>query len=370
MRRNGSSPPLLAGVLAATIAVVLGCGTGLATADEAWLPVVTVTGNRREHVAEEVPRVVTDRLRLVVTRASAAPGADAARIAEVELFGPVGKIAIARVRADTAAPGHDAAQACDGDRRYADGGGAGGGGADREARGWASLPLAQDRPRTLEIELARAVEVGELVLCLASVEAQRIQAFQLLAPRSTVEARTTPAPAPAPADLEALGDFRPTFYWTTHEEDFTGPADTPLLLADGTTLGRFPAAFVKALGLEGSGRLRDGRVLNVSGKAGSFNFVDAAYGMGVRSYHLLPFRSVAVDKKELPIGSKLYLPAARGVRLPDGTVHDGIFYAQDVGGGIKGKRFDIFIGRKAHQAAWERAGVGNMKPLALFKCTG
>lgn len=318
-----------------------------------------MAGNRREHAAVEVPRVVTDRLRLVITRASPAAGPDAARIGEIELFGPRGRIAITDIRADATAPGYDPAQLKDGDGSYSEGAGG--------ARGWASPTLPQARTRTLEIALARPAEVGELVLTTAAPEDARLHSWQLLAPRRAVAARLEPPAEPAPARLEPLGDFRPTFYWTTHEEDFPGDADTPLLRPEGGELGRFPAAFVRALKIEGSGRLRDGRVVNVAGKEGTFNVVDVAFGLGVSDYHLFPFRSVAVDRKVVPIGTKLYLPAARGLKLPDGTLHDGVFYAHDVGGAIRGQRIDVFIGHQRHQELWEKGGVKNMKPLPLYR---
>jgi 3D (Asp-Asp-Asp) domain-containing protein len=68
----------------------------------------------------------------------------------------------------------------------------------------------------------------------------------------------------------------------------------------------------------------------------------------VRGNQLVPYRTVAVDPNLIPIGSVLYIPAARGVSitLPSGErmVHDGYFYAADVGGAIQGNHIDVFIG--------------------------
>jgi 3D (Asp-Asp-Asp) domain-containing protein len=63
---------------------------------------------------------------------------------------------------------------------------------------------------------------------------------------------------------------------------------------------------------------------------------------------LVPYRSLAVDRSRIPIGTVLYIPAARGVEvtLPSGqrVAHDGYFLAADVGSGIRGNHVDVFVG--------------------------
>ena len=67
------------------------------------------------------------------------------------------------------------------------------------------------------------------------------------------------------------------------------------------------------------------------------------FGDGVGGYKLVPFRTIAVDKKFIPIGSLIFIPQAVGVEitLPDGSKskHDGYFFAADVGGDIKAKSY-------------------------------
>lgn len=63
---------------------------------------------------------------------------------------------------------------------------------------------------------------------------------------------------------------------------------------------------------------------------------------------VVPYRTLAVDPSFIPLGSVVYIPAARGtvVALEDGTsrLHDGYFYALDTGGGIEGNHIDVFLG--------------------------
>ncbi len=75
------------------------------------------------------------------------------------------------------------------------------------------------------------------------------------------------------------------------------------------------------------------------------------FGDGVAGYKLVPFRTIAVDKKFIPIGSLIFIPQAVGVEitLPNGSIskHDGYFFAADVGGDIKANHIDVFFGLKA-----------------------
>lgn len=68
------------------------------------------------------------------------------------------------------------------------------------------------------------------------------------------------------------------------------------------------------------------------------------YGSGNKGNPLKPYYSIACDQSRYKFGQKFYIPAAKGAILPDGTVHDGIFSCDDIGGAIKGNHIDTFIG--------------------------
>jgi 3D (Asp-Asp-Asp) domain-containing protein len=59
---------------------------------------------------------------------------------------------------------------------------------------------------------------------------------------------------------------------------------------------------------------------------------------------LMPMRTVAVDPSVFPRHSVLFIKETVGMKLPDGTIHDGFWYASDVGRAIKGLRVDLFTG--------------------------
>jgi 3D (Asp-Asp-Asp) domain-containing protein len=146
--------------------------------------------------------------------------------------------------------------------------------------------------------------------------------------------------------------FRLSFYWLAYESEYANLAyDTDIYTRSGFFLGRYPSAFVYELKLEGTGVLNDGRVINYDGECGygmgtCFRTLDLAQhplGTGVQGRPLVPFRSVAVDPRFVPIGATLYVPELVGIQMPDGTRHDGCLRADDMGGAIKEHKLDFFV---------------------------
>jgi 3D (Asp-Asp-Asp) domain-containing protein len=91
-----------------------------------------------------------------------------------------------------------------------------------------------------------------------------------------------------------------------------------------------------------------------------------AHGSGAGGRSMVPYRTIAVDPRLIPIGSVLYVPAARGavVTLENGEtqIHDGYFYAADTGGSIDGNHVDIFLG----YSAWNPFSFVKSHPGATF----
>jgi 3D (Asp-Asp-Asp) domain-containing protein len=84
------------------------------------------------------------------------------------------------------------------------------------------------------------------------------------------------------------------------------------------------------------------------------------YGDGVKGYKLVPFRTIAVDRRRFAYGTIIYIPAAVGneLVLPDGSkaVHDGYFFAGDTGSAIKTNHIDVYIGvAEKKPFAWVRS---------------
>jgi 3D (Asp-Asp-Asp) domain-containing protein len=186
-----------------------------------------------------------------------------------------------------------------------------------------------------------------------------------------------PKPAPTPDEPRPIGQFNITFYYVIGEEEVVAKAATKEAANENrnlaATLGGAPDKvtlytgkcepitevsndFANQLALQGTGKLRDGRVLNVWGRCNCehspcFKVTEAQWGTGGTGRTLQPFRTVAVDPKVVKLGSLLYVPLLEGRVMPGrspwgGFVHDGCVVADDVGGGIKDNQLDLFVGRR------------------------
>lgn len=201
-------------------------------------------------------------------------------------------------------------------------------------------------------------------------------------------ASVTPTPPPPPKAVEpkVLGKFAITFYYVIGEEEVVARKPKPKpepandnQVTDGETelasvapappervtlyqgkscqpIAEVSREFASQLALQGTGKLRDGRVLNVWGNCSCehspcFKVTAAQWGTAGTGRQLQPFRTVAVDPKIIKLGSLLHIPLLEGRVMPGrapwgGYVHDGCVVADDVGGGIQGKQLDLFVGRK------------------------
>jgi 3D (Asp-Asp-Asp) domain-containing protein len=157
------------------------------------------------------------------------------------------------------------------------------------------------------------------------------------------------------------------FYWLSLEADYeeasspsvprAGACALPpnrwveLYTKEGFFFGRVPERYACSLKLEGSGLMRDGRIINYTGscKFGygtcfeQLDIGDFPFGRGAGQRPLIPFKSVAVDPRVIRLGEPLYIPEFDGMVLPDGSIHDGCVRADDTGGGIKGRKMDFFV---------------------------
>lgn len=77
---------------------------------------------------------------------------------------------------------------------------------------------------------------------------------------------------------------------------------------------------------------------------------------------VIPMRTAAVDGVAVPRHSLLFIKETVGLKMPDGRLHDGYWYATDLGGAIREGRIDLFTGQNAHSMA-------PLMPLNLAKLT-
>jgi 3D (Asp-Asp-Asp) domain-containing protein len=92
------------------------------------------------------------------------------------------------------------------------------------------------------------------------------------------------------------------------------------------------------------GSLSEG--VKIATRRARFMAVNHPLGCGVRNIPLMPFRTVAVDARIIPVGSVVFVPELRGRSFQyDGEtlLHDGYLFAGDRGGAIRGRHIDVFM---------------------------
>jgi 3D (Asp-Asp-Asp) domain-containing protein len=220
------------------------------------------------------------------------------------------------------------------------------------------------------------------------------QAFSRAAPKLG-----TPSPE--------LRRWRLTTYGVADQSSYGGSVDIPVYTPKMKPIAYVEAAFFAAMSLEGTGKLRDGRILNVAGdgSAASPTFVacnaqtfapvfdiakrngwipdkpgyagilsDGTKATKCRTFEEIQtavtgyptwngiaaaaFKTLAADIGRVaksdpqwkgkggvaPVGTRVYILECDGLALPSGSFHDGWFTVNDCGGGIFGAHFDVFVG--------------------------
>ncbi len=210
-----------------------------------------------------------------------------------------------------------------------------------------------------------------MLLCLIGIKTQAQDSLPAF-----LDANGFGYPAPVGVDTLPRDSFWATYY-LVHQAAYADSGQA-LLRADGTETGaQLDLCDWCSAAIEGTvlttDSLGESLLLNYAGKS-ELEQVDCSrcpkyknypnkgirrtrwalangpFGDGVQGYTLVPYRSIAVDLSRIPIGSVVFIPAAVGVplTLPDGShsVHDGYFFAADIGGDIKGNHMDVFLGTR------------------------
>lgn len=109
----------------------------------------------------------------------------------------------------------------------------------------------------------------------------------------------------------------------------------------------------------------------INAEAAAFAELEADWRLSARLYHAggggatgndslgcrpIPMRTVAIDPRVVPRRTRLFIRETVGMRMPDGSAHDGFWYASDTGGAIKGDKIDLYTGH----------GRGSMSPAMPF----
>jgi len=77
----------------------------------------------------------------------------------------------------------------------------------------------------------------------------------------------------------------------------------------------------------------------------------------------IAMRTVATDPRVIPRRTRLFIRETVGLRMADGSIHDGYWYASDTGGAIKGQKIDLYTGNG--RGSMQQARRLNMQTLTI-----
>lgn len=162
-----------------------------------------------------------------------------------------------------------------------------------------------------------------------------------------------------------------TFYWVVDESSAEYRGGEPAVLRDprGRVIATTTRKFKLDLVRQGTGWLRDGRTVNYVKKVAGesrFRISRSKYGLASTGCRLVPYRTVAVDPRFVKLGTKISIPQLKGMTLPDGTIHDGVFVAADRGH-FRGAHVDFFVGAGSKGARpFIRKGYGSRSHVTIY----
>jgi 3D (Asp-Asp-Asp) domain-containing protein len=195
-------------------------------------------------------------------------------------------------------------------------------------------------------------------------------------------------------DLLRIPNLRPTTYYVPEEKKvsctgkyggatYNGSEQSKVLNKEDQEIATVCTRFYKTLLMEGTAILTDrghGETpINYAGKINGnakFHVLErCTFGEGVeRDLCLLPYHTLAADNKAHKVGDIIYIPKAKGLVLPDGSIHEGFFVVRDTGSafnGIGAERVDMFTGTDPDNSnIFIKSGFDRNNPMSAFKIKG
>ncbi len=194
-------------------------------------------------------------------------------------------------------------------------------------------------------------------------------------------------------DSAKIPNLLPTTYYIPQEKNiscsgkygsgshvYTADEKTAIIGLKDEVISVVCSRFYKFLLMEGSAILKNEQSINYGGikEDGQRRFYvldRCIFGEGTRrNLCLLPYHTLAADNKVHKINDIIFIPKVRGLRLPDGSIHEGYFIVRDTGGaftGVGAQRVDMFTGIESDSDnVFLKAGFDRRNPMPAFKISG
>ena len=195
-----------------------------------------------------------------------------------------------------------------------------------------------------------------------------------------LDGESNPGPG-VPAVYTRIKDQKPTYYMTAREagyptsgplygHSYDGTEKKKIQTPDGTVVAETSGRFFACLVMEGSGIIRDGRGVSWASNNRFDVLPTGCKGITSTGAWVVPFHTLAVNPREMSYGTVYFIPRTLGLVLPDGTVHDGFWFAHDTGSAFQGTpkhRTDMYVDFES-SIAWSEAHITpSFTPMPFYR---
>ncbi|ORX95244.1 hypothetical protein K493DRAFT_301605 [Basidiobolus meristosporus CBS 931.73] len=137
-------------------------------------------------------------------------------------------------------------------------------------------------------------------------------------------------------------EVKMTYYWVSEESDFAGPKNIQLRSCSGEVLATVNRQFAASARMEGTAILGNGKVINLqcdcNGGYSCFSFIDEK---------LYPYGQV-LPPTTSPMAPPLMVEQLKGIKLPNGQIHNGCVRVDDQGWSFGDNQIDFMVGIKKY----------------------
>ncbi|MBF0548485.1 MAG: hypothetical protein HQM08_28880 [Candidatus Riflebacteria bacterium] len=182
------------------------------------------------------------------------------------------------------------------------------------------------------------------------------------------------------AKFQRINDQKPTYYITAREEgfptsgllyghDYNGSERKTIQTSDDVFIEETSGRYFAALCMEGSGVIMDGRTVTFESNQRFKVIPNGCLGITATGYWVVPFHTLAVNREQMPYKGVYFIPGTKGLKLPNGEIHDGYWFAHDTGSAFTNarNRIDMYVNMDEYVNWMEKNFVPSFTPIKVYK---
>ncbi len=228
-------------------------------------------------------------------------------------------------------------------------------------------------------KIARERRVAPRVAAEFAAAAQALRRTDTEAEPAATTTDDTDIP-PDLAKFTKIADQKPTYYVTQREagfptsgtlygQNYDGTEVKSIMTPSGEVIAKTSGRYFAALCMQGSGVINDGRTVSFISNQRFQVAPQGCLGITATGYWVVPFHTLAVNRNQIPYRGVYFVPGTRGLKLPNGEIHDGYWFAHDTGSAFNNttNRLDMYADRDEYWKWMEANFVPSFTPVKFYR---